>query len=191
MAPVLTTRFAEAFAYAAALHAGQVRKGASVPYLSHLMSVSALVLEDGGDEDEAIAGLLHDAVEDQGGKPTLSEIRRRFGAKVARIVEGCTDSDTVPKPPWRERKELYVAHMRHADPDVRRVSSADKLHNARSILADHRRIGDEVWSYFTASKVDTLWYYRSLIDAFRESGGGRLVEELELVVSELERLARR
>jgi (p)ppGpp synthase/HD superfamily hydrolase len=190
MLPVLTNRFAEAFAYAATLHARQIRKGANIPYLSHLMSVAALVLEDGGDEDEAIAGLLHDAVEDQGGQPTLEEIRRRFGEKVARIVSACTDSDTVPKPPWRERKERYLAHVRHAPADVRRVSSADKLHNARSILTDYRVIGDELWSRFTASKEETLWYYRSLLEAFRGAGGGRLVEELDLVLVELERLTK-
>jgi (p)ppGpp synthase/HD superfamily hydrolase len=187
--PVLTSRFAEAFAYAASLHARQVRKGTNVPYLSHLMSVAALVLEDGGDEDEAIAGLLHDAVEDQGGQPTLDEIRRRFGAKVARIVLGCTDSDTVPKPPWRERKEGYIAHIRHAEADVRRVSSADKLHNARSILTDYRVMGDALFARFTASKEETLWYYRSLIEAFRAAGSGRMVEELDLVVREIERLS--
>jgi (p)ppGpp synthase/HD superfamily hydrolase len=189
--PLLTGRFAEAFAYAADLHALQIRKGTNVPYLSHLMSVAALVLEDGGDEDEAIAGLLHDAVEDQGGAPTLEEIHRRFGEKVARIVSACTDSDTVPKPPWRERKERYLAHIREAPADVRRVSSADKLHNARSILADYHVVEDAVWGRFTASREETLWYYRSLTSAFRAAGGGRLVEELDLVVSELERLAHR
>jgi (p)ppGpp synthase/HD superfamily hydrolase len=191
MPPVLTNRFAEAFAYAATLHARQSRKGTDVPYLSHLMSVAALVLEDGGDEDEAIAGLLHDAVEDQGGKPTLEEIRRLFGEKVARIVDGCTDSDVTPKPPWRERKERYVGHLRQAAADVRRVSSADKVHNARSILTDYRVMGDALWSRFTAGKEETLWYYRSLLDAFRVAGGGRLVEELDLLVNELERLSRR
>jgi (p)ppGpp synthase/HD superfamily hydrolase len=190
MPQVLTNRFAEAFAYAEALHSRQIRKGTRIPYVSHLMSVAALVLEDGGDEDEAIAGLLHDAVEDQGGQPTLDEIRRRFGERVARIVWGCTDSDVVPKPPWRERKERYVAHIREAEPEVRRVSSADKLHNARSILADYRVLGDELWSRFTASKDETLWYYRSLVEAFRAAGGGRLVNELDIVVSKLERLAR-
>jgi len=189
MPSVLSHRYAEAFAYAEALHARQVRKGTNVPYLSHLMSVSALVLEDGGDEEEAIAGLLHDAVEDQGGRATLEEIRRRFGEKVARIVLACSDSDAEPKPPWRERKERYVAHIRHADAEVRRVSSADKLHNARSILADYRMIGDALWGRFTASKDETLWYYRSLVAAFRSAGAGRLVEELDLVVTELERLA--
>ncbi len=191
MPPVLTGRFAEAVAYAADLHALQIRKGSNVPYLSHLMSVAALVLEDGGDEDEAIAGLLHDAVEDQGGPPTLEEIRRRFGEKVARIVSACTDSDTMPKPPWRERKERYVAHLHQAPPDVRRVSSADKLHNARSILADYRVVDEAVWIRFTASKDETLWYYRSLVSAFRSAGGGRLVDELDRVVSELEGLSSR
>ena len=189
MPQALTPRFAEAFAYASTLHARQTRKGTDIPYLSHLMSVSALVLEDGGDEDEAIAGLLHDAVEDQGGEPTLAEIRRLFGDKVARIVHGCTDSATLPKPPWRERKERYVAHIRLADADVRRVSTADKLHNARSILADYRVLRDELWDRFTASKSETLWYYRSLVESFRHAGGGRLVDELDLVVTELERVA--
>jgi (p)ppGpp synthase/HD superfamily hydrolase len=189
MPPVLTSRFAEAFSYASVLHARQTRKGTDIPYLTHLMSVSALVLEDGGDEDEGIAGLLHDAVEDQGGEPTLEEIRRLYGDKVARIVQGCTDSVTQPKPPWRERKERYVAHIRHAPADVRRVSSADKLHNARSILADYRSLRDDLWKRFTASKSETLWYYRSLVESFRSAGGGRLVDELDLVVSELERLA--
>jgi (p)ppGpp synthase/HD superfamily hydrolase len=189
MPPALTARFAEAFAYAATLHAHQTRKGTAIPYLSHLMSVSALVIEDGGDEDEAIAGLLHDAAEDQGGEATLTEIRRLFGEKVARIVDGCTDSVVMPKPPWRERKERYVAHIRHAAADVRRVSSADKLHNARSILADYRVLRDDLWPRFTAGKSDTLWYYRSLVEGFRAAGGGRLVDELDLVVSELERVS--
>jgi (p)ppGpp synthase/HD superfamily hydrolase len=185
----LGPRFVEAFAFAARLHQEQRRKGADIPYLSHLMSVAALVLEDGGDEDEAIAGLLHDAVEDQGGRPTLEEIRARFGDRVARIVEGCTDSEVVPKPPWRERKERYLEHLRHAEADVRRVSSADKLHNARSILTDYRRRGDEVFDRFTAGKDETLWYYRSLVAAFGETGGGRLADELARVVAELGRAA--
>jgi (p)ppGpp synthase/HD superfamily hydrolase len=185
----LGPRYVEAFAFAARLHREQRRKGADIPYLSHLMSVSALVIEDGGDEDEAIAGLLHDAVEDQGGPPTLEAIRAQFGDRVARIVDGCTDSDTVPKPPWRERKERYLDHLRHAEPDVRRVSSADKLHNARSILTDYRRIGEDVFGRFTAGKDEILWYYRSLVAAFQETGGGRLADELARVVDELERAA--
>jgi len=187
--PKLSPRFDEALQYAFSLHATQVRKGTGIPYMAHLMSVAALVLEDGGDEDEAIAALLHDAVEDQGGPPTLEAIRRRFGERVARIVDGCTDSDTVPKPPWRQRKEQYLAEIRHASPDVRRVSSADKLHNARAILADFRRVGDALWVRFNGDKEGTLWYYRSLVTAFRETGPGRIVEELDRIVTEIERLA--
>jgi GTP pyrophosphokinase len=188
MGDLLGPRYVEAFAYAARLHARQIRKGSGIPYLTHLMSVSALVLEDGGDEDEAIAGLLHDAVEDQGGQPTLEDIRARFGEKVARIVDGCTDADVIPKPPWRQRKERYIAHLAEAAADVRRVSAADKLHNARSILADYRVHGEAVFDRFTAGKDDTLWYYRSLVAAFRETGGGRLVDELERAVGELSSL---
>lgn len=185
-APLLTDRYRAALDYAARLHERQTRKGTGVPYLSHLLSVSALVLEDGGDEDEAIAALLHDAVEDQGGRPTLEEIRRRFGDRVARIVEGCTDADSVPKPPWRDRKERYVEHIRHAPRDVRRVSAADKLHNARTIRADLRRSGEEVWTRFTADREGVLWYYRALTEAFLAAGGGFLAEELARVVSEIE-----
>jgi (p)ppGpp synthase/HD superfamily hydrolase len=187
--PKLSLRFEEAFKYALALHAHQTRKGGKVPYLSHLLSVTALVLEDGGGEDEAIAALLHDAVEDQGGKPTREEIRRRFGAKVARIVDGCTDTDEIPKPPWRERKQNYIEYIRHAAPEVRRVSLADKLHNARTTLRDFRRYGNDVWDRFTGGKDGTLWYYRAMLNACSEGDGSYLVEELERVVSELERLS--
>jgi (p)ppGpp synthase/HD superfamily hydrolase len=186
---LLGARFEEALQYATRLHASQKRKGTEVPYVSHLLSVAALVLEEGGGEDDAIAALLHDAVEDQGGRPTLEEIRRRFGERVAHIVEGCTDAETVPKPPWRERKERYVAHLRHAAPDVLRVSMADKLHNARAILADLRRHGDVLWGRFTADRAGVLWYYRSLVTAYQQAGGGFLAEELDRVVTEIERLA--
>ena len=189
MSSPLGPRFQEALQFATTLHANQLRKGRQVPYVAHLLSVAALVLEDGGDEDQAIAGLLHDAVEDQGGQPTLSEIRRRFGDKVAFIVEGCTDADTIPKPPWRERKERYIAHVRSAPPEVLRVSAADKLHNARAVLADFRDSGPSVWGRFNGARDGTLWYYRSLTDLFREAGVGPLAEELHRVVSELERLA--
>jgi (p)ppGpp synthase/HD superfamily hydrolase len=188
--PFLTDRFGDALRFAHQLHLRQVRKGANVPYVSHLLGVASLVLEDGGSEDEAIAGLLHDAVEDQGGRPTLEAIRGRFGERVARIVEGCTDADTIPKPPWRERKERYIAHIRHAPVDVRRVSSADKVHNARAILSDYRIQGDALWPIFKGGKEGTLWYYRSLVEAFRAAGSGRLVDELDRVVTELEGLVR-
>ena len=186
-APPLSNRFEEALVMATRLHGLQRRKGTDVPYVAHLLGVASLVLEGGGDEDQAIAALLHDAVEDQGGRRTLEEIRRRFGDRVAGIVEGCTDSDTVPKPPWRERKERYVDHIRHAPAEVRLVSAADKLHNARAILADLHRHGDAVWQRFTADRAGVLWYYRSLVTAFRETDTGYLADELDRVVTELER----
>ena len=185
----LTHRFEEALTYAAQLHASQTRKGTSIPYVAHLLSVTALVLEDGGSEDEAIAGLLHDAVEDQGGAATREEIRRRFGDEVTRIVDGCTDTDVMPKPPWQARKEVYIAHLHDAPPEVLRVSAADKLHNARAILADLRCHGDTLWTRFSGGRDGTLWYYRALVAAYRQRGASPLVEELDRVVSEIERLA--
>jgi (p)ppGpp synthase/HD superfamily hydrolase len=127
-------------------------------------------------------------VEDQGGRPVLEEIRRRFGDRVAAIVEGCTDADTMPKPPWRERKERYIEHVRFTSADVRRVSMADKLHNARAILADLRQHGDAVWARFTADRAGVLWYYRALVSAYQAAGGGFLAEELDRVVTEIETL---
>jgi GTP pyrophosphokinase len=185
----LSTRFEEALVFTARLHAKQVRKGTTIPYISHLLGVASIVLEQGATEDEAIAALLHDAVEDQGGLPTLEEIRRRFGGNVAEIVYGCTDAEITPKPPWRTRKEAYLAHIRESSPSVRLVSAADKLHNARAILADYRVLGEELWNRFNGGKEGTLWYYRSLVEAFHNSGPTRLVEELERVVSELEKFA--
>lgn len=185
----LTRRFEEALVYAAQLHSAQERKVSGVPYVAHLLAVASLVLEHGGTEDEAIAALLHDAIEDQGGAATREEIRRRFGDDVTAIVEGCSDADTVPKPPWRARKEAYLAHLPTASPSVRMVSAADKLHNCRSILADYRQLGESVWERFKGGRDGTLWYYRSLLDAYRASGSTALVEELARVVEEIERLA--
>jgi (p)ppGpp synthase/HD superfamily hydrolase len=185
----LTEKFEEALVYATRLHEMQLRKGTAIPYVSHLLAVAGLVLENGGDEDEAIAALLHDAVEDQGGAATREEIRRRFGESVVAIVDGCTDADTIPKPPWRERKERYVAHIADAPPSVRLVSAADKLHNARSILSDLRSYGDAVWDRFKGGRQGTLWYYSSLVEAFRAHGSSPLVEELTRTVAEIERLA--
>lgn len=185
----LTKRFEEALVYATQLHAKQKRKGTDIPYVAHLLTVAALVLEQGGDEDQAIAALLHDAIEDQGGLPTQKEIQKRFGDRVTSIVVGCTDADTFPKPPWRERKEKYIAHIKTAPIEVRRVSMADKLHNARSVLIDFRQMGHQVWERFRGGKEGTLWYYRSMIEAFREAGNTAIVDELDRVVSELERLA--
>jgi GTP pyrophosphokinase len=185
-----TPRFAEALAYAALLHAQQKRKGTEVPYAAHLLGVTAIALEHGANEDEAIAAVLHDAIEDQGGAATAVEIERRFGAAVRAIVEGCTDADTVPKPPWRARKEAYIAHLADAPPSVLLVSASDKLHNARAILADLRQLGDALWPRFTGGKDGTLWYYRSLLEAFRPRAHPALVAELDRVVTEIERLAR-
>ena len=189
--PVLDQRFLEALAYATKLHAQQARKGTRVPYVAHLLGVASIVLAEGGDEDMAIAALLHDAVEDQGGKPTLREIERRFGVRVAKLVDACTDADSVPKPPWKDRKTRYIEAVRHEPADARLISAADKLHNARDILADYRQHGEEVWKRFRGGREGTLWYYRSLVDAFRAAGGNRLVDELDRVVSELESLVAR
>ncbi|MEP0746207.1 HD domain-containing protein [Trichocoleus sp. ST-U2] len=183
---ILSQRFTDALTFATALHANQIRKGSGVPYISHLLGVTSIALEHGANEDEAIAALLHDAIEDQGGAATREEIRRRFGDTVTEIVNGCTDADTTPKPPWQERKEAYIAHIPTASTSVRLVSAADKLHNARSILTDYHIVGEAIWERFQAGKQGTLWYYRSLVGAFRKAGSSPLIDELERVVSELE-----
>jgi (p)ppGpp synthase/HD superfamily hydrolase len=182
----LGPRFLRAFLFAAEKHAGQTRKASTIPYIAHLMGVASLVLEFSGDEDMAIAALLHDVVEDCGGKPMLKEVRRRFGSRVAKIVEGCTDSDTDPKPPWRERKETYIRHLKTADSETRLVSAADKLNNVRSIISDHREIGESIWSRFQGGRDGTLWYYRALLDEFLRRKPNRLIRELELAIRELE-----
>ena len=187
----LSARFEQALAFAAQLHKDQLRKGSQVPYLAHLLGAAGIALDHGADEDEAIAALLHDAVEDQGGSPTLEMIRERFGDNVAAIVAGCTDSDAAQKPPWRQRKEAYVAHIAKAPASVRLVSAADKLHNARAILEDYHAQGDALWSRFSGGREGTLWYYRALVEAFRSAGSLPLVEELDRVVTEIERLAAR
>jgi (p)ppGpp synthase/HD superfamily hydrolase len=187
--PKLTTRFDDAFVYAHRLHRQQWRKRTDRPYISHLMGVSAIVLQHGGDEDQAIAALLHDAVEDCGGAPRLAEIREKFGERVARIVDGCTDSSEIPKPPWRERKQDYIARVRGEDADTRLVSAADKLYNVREILTDLRQHGDAVWDRFKGGRDGSLWYYRSLVQAFREGAAVPLVDELDRAVAELEALA--
>ena len=182
----LGARFERALLFATRKHAGQHRKGTTVPYVAHLLGVASLVLEAGGDEDLAIAALLHDVVEDCGGAPMLKEIRRRFGERVAHVVDGCTDTDLDPKPPWRQRKEDYIAHLRTADADTRLVSAADKLHNARSIVATYREIGDRVWERFHGKRDGTLWYYRTLLDEFQRKKSIPLIRELERAVIELE-----
>ncbi len=185
----LSIRFEEALVLATRLHAGQCRKGTRIPYITHLLGVASLVLESGGSEEQAIAALLHDAAEDQGGETILEEIRQRFGAQVAAIVAGCTDAMIIPKPPWRARKEAYIIHLRQAPAAERLVSAADKLHNARAILADYHASGEKVWERFNGGKEGTLWYYRALVEAFRTAGPTPLVDELDRVVTEIERLA--
>ena len=184
-----SNRFEEALIYAAHLHAGQVRKADGTPYIAHLLSVAALVLEDGGDEDEAIAALLHDAVEDQGGDAARQEIRRRFGERVVAIVDGCSDAETLPKPPWRARKERFLASLRTASPSVLRVTAADKLHNARALLRAYRQQGEALWEHFRGGKQGTLWYHRAAARALSERLDSPLVEELGRVVDEMEALA--
>jgi (p)ppGpp synthase/HD superfamily hydrolase len=148
--------------------------------------VAALVLEDGGDEDEAIAALLHDAIEDQGGAKTREEIRQRFGERVVSIIDGCTDSETLPKPPWKERKLNYLEKMRLASPEVRHVALADKLHNARSTVADWEREGEKVWQKFKGGKEGTLWFYRSFLEIYQQKGSNFLTQELTRLIARLE-----
>ncbi len=190
--PVLTNRFVEALGYAAELHLYQRRKGKGQPYVGHLLGVAAIVIQHGGGEDEVIAALLHDAVEDQGGLPRLDEIREKFGDRVARIVDGCTDSYEVSgeKREWGERKRAYIEKVAHEPEDVRLVSAADKLANAREILSDYRAEGDAVFDRFTGRKDGTLWYYSTLVQVFRKAGSNPLIDELDRVVRELKRLAK-
>jgi (p)ppGpp synthase/HD superfamily hydrolase len=175
------------------LHRDQTRKGNDVPYVSHLLAVAALVLEYGGTEDQAIAGLLHDALEDQPDRTSTTEIATRFGDDVARIVAGC--SDTTPdemrhgRPPWLLRKQRYLDHLEIVTEDVLLVSCADKLHNAQSILRDLRTLGAGTWARFNAGRDDQLWYLRSLAAVFARRLPGSLADELARTVAEIERLA--
>jgi hypothetical protein len=173
----LGERFERAFVYASHVHGGQTRKSTTIPYVSHLLGVASLVLEDGGGEDEAVAALLHDACEDQGGLDRLRDIRFRFGDRVARIVEACTDTFESPKPPWRPRKEAYIAKLIGEEPDAVRVSLADKVHNAHAIVRD-LRTGDDVWSRFNAGRDDQIWYYGELLRVFRDRVTSPLAVEL-------------
>lgn len=188
---LLSPDFADALHFAATLHSHQIRKGSGVPYISHLISVCAIVIENGGTEDEAIAALLHDAIEDQsehhGGAAVLRErILRRYGANVLAIVEGCTDADTFPKPEWRERKERFVAHIARAPEPVCLVVAADKLHNVRTIVSDLRSRGDELWSIFNKPKAETMWYIHAMTDAL----DARLVTRGRAIIDELHALER-
>ena len=186
----LSSRYESALVMASQLHASQKRKGTSIPYVSHLLAVSSLVLEHGGSEDQAIAALLHDAVEDQGGLPTLDKIRDHFGDVVAEIVDHCTDAYEEPKPEWRIRKEEYIASIAEKPLDAALVSCADKLHNARAILNDLRTLGDELWGRFTGGKDGTLWYYQSLAMVFNDALANALSKELKRTVKEMDDLAK-
>jgi GTP pyrophosphokinase len=154
------------------------------------LTVAGIVIDFGGTENEAIAALLHDAVEDQGGAPTRETIRRLFGVEVASIVDACSDTDETPKPAWMIRKKRYIEHLRTASPSAVLVATADKLANARSILIDLREIGDQLWTRFNRTKQESLWYYRAIVEALRESSvSSSLLTEFDLVVTEIERLA--
>jgi (p)ppGpp synthase/HD superfamily hydrolase len=179
----LSNLFDEALTYAAGLHRNQVRKGAGVPYVAHLLSVCSIVLTHGGNEIQAIAALLHDAAEDQGGEPTLRDIRRRFGSEVAAIVEDCTDAWEDPKPDWRPRKEAYLAALPHKPSASLLVSLADKVDNAEAIGADYRLLGDALWSRFTGGRDGTIWYYRSLSAFFSGALPGPLADGLARAVA--------
>ena len=188
----LSDRFLQALEFATRAHAGQARKGTDIPYIAHLLAVTAIVLEHGGDEDQAIAALLHDAIEDQGGDAMRQQIRERFGDRVTSMVDDCTDAEVQPKPPWKERKLAYVAHIPAAHADSLLVSMADKLHNSSAILRDFRHLGPDLFERFAAGPEDTVWYYRSLVEAFDRRGfedddARALLEELRGVVRELER----
>jgi (p)ppGpp synthase/HD superfamily hydrolase len=187
-APALTERFLAAVALAEEIHGRQRRIGTEVPYLAHLLVVSGLVLEDGGDEEEAIAAMLHDAVEDGGGRPVLERIQRSFGPRVAAIVEGCTDNlDGDPAEPWIERKQRYLEHLPGVtDNAVLRVALADKVHNARSLVRDYRDEGPRIWERFPNKTArEQLWYYDGLVDFFTDRRPGPLAEDLRRAVDEL------
>jgi (p)ppGpp synthase/HD superfamily hydrolase len=182
----LTDRFRGALTLAFDLHRSQERKGSGIPYVAHVLGVASLVMEHGGDEDAAIAALLHDAVEDQGGLTILATIEAEFGKKVAEIVLACSDSTTSAKPPWRERKEAYIAHLQHAPAEAQLVSACDKLYNLRSIVADYARVGEALWARFTGGREGVLWYYGALADrAFTIQGPA--LDQLRATVAELNR----
>ena len=182
-------RFEEALVHAAGLHRDQTRKGTDIPYVTHLLAVASIVGENGGTEDEVVAALLHDAIEDT--PETKRSLAARYGPAVAEIVADCSDTDVTPKPPWKERKEAYVARAARLSRSARLVSSADKLHNARTILADLRTEGEALWDRFTGGREGTLWYYRALVEAYGTSGSTQIVDELNRVVREIEVLAGR
>jgi len=185
----LSPQFEKALTYVTKIHGGQMRKKTKIPYIAHLLGVAAIAMEYGANETETIAALLHDAVEDCGGAKRLRDIEQKFGKKVAKIVEGCTDTDETPKPPWLERKKTYVSHVRHAPIPTKLVSASDKLHNVRAILMDYRKEGEKLWSRFNGGKQGALWYYRALVKAFSGKRIRPLLQELDRTVTQLESLS--
>jgi (p)ppGpp synthase/HD superfamily hydrolase len=191
---LLTERFTDTLVYATQLHATQTRKGKSTPYIAHLLSVTALVLEDEGSENEAIAALLHDALEDQPGKTSPEKILQQFGQPVLDLILACTDTPEGyqggPKPPWKERKEKYLSHLRDSvSPEVLRLTMADKLHNLRDLVSDYRIQGEEVWSRFNAGKEEQLWFFRSLLDILNNKmPKSKMVSDFQQTFHELETL---
>ena len=185
----LTDKFNEALSYAERLHRNQKRKGTDIPYISHLMTVSSIVLEYGGNEEEAIAALLHDAVEDQGGEMTYKYIKTKFGHNIASIVLDCSDTWKQIKPSWRERKESYIRNLEKKKSSSLLVSLADKTHNAESILSDHFEIGENIWLRFNGGKKETLWYYSELSKSFSKLINNKLTIRFNKVVKQLQSLA--
>ena len=188
---MLTDRFRRALMYALEAHAGQTRKGKNAPYAGHLLGVTALVLENGGDEDQALAALLHDAAEDAGSRARLADIRESFGPRVAGIVEACTDAWQTPKPPWHERKRAYLDELREIDADALFVSLADKLYNTRTILLDQQAVGEHVWDRFSAPPEDVIRYYRELAKVYRERIPGPMADELHRTVQRIRKRRKR
>lgn len=173
-------------------HQQQRRKGdPPTPYIAHLLGVASNVIEAGGTEEEAVAALLHDAVEDQGGQQRLQQIQELFGDEVARLVAACSDRIEAPAPPWRERKETYIQKLSKAGLSVRRIAVADKLYNARSIIRDYRRVGPEVWERFRAGSGEVRWYYRALGEALEVAPPDPLeswVQEFRQVIEQMQKL---
>jgi GTP pyrophosphokinase len=191
MALVTTARFASAMTYAHQVHHHQRRKGTGIPYIAHILGVTAIAMEYGANEDEAIGALLHDAAEDGGGEETLAYIRAQFGDAVAEIVLGCSDSlveDPEDKLPWLERKENYLAHLENASASVCLVSAADKLHNVRSIIRDYREHGEDMWDRFQGKRDGTLWYYETVADTLMRRYRSQLTRDLQDSVDELLRV---
>lgn len=178
MFPVDGERFLRAIRLAQEIHKSQYRKGSVVPYISHLLVVAGKVLKEGGDEDQCIAGLLHDAVEDQGGLEILGVIENEFGERVAKIVSDCSDSFSFPKKPWRERKEYFIEKCRNLTPDSKLVVACDKWDNLYSLVVEYSRVGEDIWNRFNGGKEGTVWYYRAVIEALNHKWDSSIIEEL-------------